>query len=123
MYIDLLIRIKNSAQAGKSSLKVPYTKMDAAVAEVLCRYGFLKSAEVKGRTIKRILDLELNPDRPLRGVVFRSTPSLRRYRGYRQLAPVKQGHGLLVLSTPEGVKSANDAKRDKVGGQLLFEIW
>ncbi|MDO8470026.1 MAG: 30S ribosomal protein S8 [bacterium] len=123
MYINLLISIKNAARAGKASLKTPYTTMDAAVVEVLRRYGFVKAVEVKGRGVKRILDIEVNPDRPIRGVTFVSKPSLKRYGGYRALKPVKQGHGLLVLSTPRGVKSAMDARREQVGGQLLFEIW
>jgi small subunit ribosomal protein S8 len=123
MYINLLISIKNAAAAEKPSLKVPYTKMDFAIAELLRRYGFLKRVEVKGRAVKRVMELEVAGARPIHEVKFVSKPSVRVYRGYRVLRTVKSGYGLSVLTTPNGIKASHEAKKEKVGGQLLFEIW
>jgi small subunit ribosomal protein S8 len=123
MYINLLINIKNAGQAGKTVLKTPHSKMDFAIAELLVRYGFLKRVEVKGRTARRVIEMEVNPDRLIREVKFLSKPSTRTYHGYRGLRSVKSGNGLLVLSTPNGVRAGHEAKREKVGGQMLFEIW
>ncbi len=123
MYIDTIIRLKNAAMAGRKTVRVRHTNMDHAVSEVLLRYGFLKKVEVKGRMPKRSLELSLNPERKIESVRLLSTPSLRRYDTYRNFGMVKGGLGILVVSTPKGVKSGIEAKKEKVGGQLLFEVW
>ncbi len=123
MYIDTLVKLKNATMAGKKTVRVRHTKMDHAVSEALLRYGFLKKIEVKGRVPKRSLELSLNAARPIEDIKFLSTPSLRRYGSYRDLSTVKGGRGILVLSTPKGIKSGVEAKREKVGGQFLFEVW
>ncbi len=123
MYINFLIQLKNAVRAGKRSAKAPYTTMDLKVAEVLQRHGFLTNVEVKGRAPKKVIEVDLNIERPIRDVRFKSTPSVARYAGYRDVKSVKQGHGLLVLTTPNGIKAGHEAKREKVGGKILFEIW
>lgn len=126
MYIDLLVRIKNAQQAGKETAKVPFTTMDMAVSELLVRHGFLKAAEKKGRLPHRIIELTLayeNGAPKVRGVKLVSKPSRRLYAGYRELRRVRQGFGIAVLSTPRGLMESMEAKKRKVGGQVLFEIW
>lgn len=123
MYIDVVNRIKNAQRAGKPAFKVRYTNMDYAVLEVLRAYGFIKKAEVKGKSFKRIIEIDGEVDNPIHGIKFLSTPSLRRFAGYDELRPVKNGHGVLVLSTPKGILSGAQARKQKVGGQLLFQVW
>ena len=79
MYIDLLIKIKNAQAAGKKSLKSRHVKMDYAVAEILRNSGFLKKVEIKGRSFKKVIEIYLNPEKPIQGLKFLSRPSLRRY--------------------------------------------
>ncbi|MEK7086777.1 MAG: 30S ribosomal protein S8, partial [Patescibacteria group bacterium] len=81
MYTDLLIKIKNAEAAQKKSVKVKFTKMDKAVTEVMERFGFLKKVEVKGRSFKKVMEIDLNQDKPILGLKFRSKPSLRVYAG------------------------------------------
>jgi len=123
MYINFLVQLKNAVRAGKRGTKTPYTAMDLAVAKVLARHGFLKNVEVKGRAPKKIIEVEFNAERPIRDFRWKSTPSVARYGGYRNLRSVKQGHGLLVLTTPKGILAGHEARKEKVGGQLLFEVW
>ena len=123
MYIDLIIKVKNAQMAHKKALKSQCTKMDRAVAEILARKGFIGSVEVKGRPSKRALFLDLKGARAIEGVRLLSKPSARRYTGYRELRPSKGGYGLILVSTPKGVLPADEARREKVGGQLLAEIW
>ena len=123
MYTDLLTRIKNIQAVGKSYLRVPYSRMDKSVADILEKVGFLKKVETKGRAPKKILKLYLNSKKPIRGVKFLSKPSLKRYGGYKEFRAVKGGFGTLVVSTPKGVLTGTKAKKEKVGGQILFEIW
>ncbi len=65
----------------------------------------------------------MSPERDIRGLKFLSKPSRRLYVGYKEIKKVKSGHGLLVLSTSKGILSGEEAKKMKIGGQLLFEIW
>ena len=89
MYIDLLLKIKNAQNAGKATLKVPYSKADRAVLNVLETAGFVKKSEIKGRSVKKIVEVSLNPERPIQGVKFISRPSLRRYGGYADFRKIK----------------------------------
>jgi len=122
-YIDLLIKTKNAEHAGKKSVKVRYSNMDFEVAKTLARYGFFKKVDVKGRNPKRSIELVFNNERLIQGLRFLSKPSLKRYSGYENLRPVKGGYGISVLSTSSGIKSNIEARKEKVGGQVLFEIW
>ena len=123
MYIDFLIKIKNAKAARKKILKTIFTKMDFAIGEILRKNDFIKNIEVKGRAPKRFMHVEVDSKRKIRGIKFLSRPSIGLYSGYEKLRKVKSGYGLLVLSTPKGILSGEEAKKEKVGGQLLFEIW
>lgn len=123
MYIDLIIQLKNAAAAKKETVRMKYTKTDGAILEELRRFGFVKKFEVKGRSFKKIVEIDVNLERPITGVKFLSTPSLRRYTGYEKLRSVKSGYGLLIVSTSSGIMAGHEARKRKVGGQLLFEIW
>ncbi len=103
-------------------LKAPYSRMDFGVAEVLAKHNFLKSVEKKGKGPKRIISMVLD-QKPIDGIKLHSKPSKRVYAGYKELRPVQRGYGISVLSTPKGVMTDKDARKNKVGGELLFEIW
>jgi len=123
MYYDMLIRIKNAQAAKKGSLKLPYSTMDMAVAEILVVKNYLKSALRKGRGAKRVIELVLTDAPAINGVRLVSKPSRAIYAGYRDVRSVKSGHGIAVLSTPKGIMSGDQARKQKVGGKMLFEIW
>lgn len=126
MYTDLLTKIKNAQAVKMESIKVPYTNMDFVISELLAKYKFIDEVFKKGRMPKRILDIKLryqNGKGAIQGVKFLSIPSRKLYVGYKDVKPVRQGYGLLVLSTPKGILDGKTAKKQKVGGQLLFEIW
>ncbi|MDP3880654.1 MAG: 30S ribosomal protein S8 [bacterium] len=126
MYTDLLARIKNAQAVNKPSLKVPFSNMDLDVLNVLAKEGFVESVEKKGRMPKRIIDIKLKYEnnRPgIEGSKLISKPSRRLYTGYKDLRQVRQGYGISVISTPEGIMSNREARKKKVGGQILFEIW
>jgi len=127
MVTDLLIRIKNAQQAKKDLVKAPYSNLDFAVAEILAKSGYLDSAAKKGRLPKRIIEMKLKYNKNGKGVIsgvkILSKPSRRLYTGYSALRPVKQNYGTGILSTSKGLMTYREAKKAKLGGQLLFEIW
>ena len=126
MYTDLLTKIHNAQRAKKQSLKVQFSGMDLAIAEILVATGFIEAATKKGRLPKRIIEIEPKYENgvgAITGMKFLSVPSRRIYTGYKELRPVRQGYGLAVISTPQGILTAQQARKSKIGGQLLFEIW
>lgn len=126
MYIDLLTKIKNAQLAKKESLKTPYSNMDLAVAELLERHKFVESVAKKGKLPKLFLDIKLrynDGEGAIQDIVFLSKPSRRLYIGHRDIKPVRQGYGLLIISTPKGIMDGKTARKQKLGGQLLFKIW
>jgi small subunit ribosomal protein S8 len=124
MYWDMMAKINNAALAGKKSLKVPYTQLDFAVLEALQKRGFIKAAERKGKGYKRIISIILNPEEArIQGIKIVSTPARRIYKGYKDLHSVRQGFGISIVSTSRGVMTGEEARRAKVGGQILFEVW
>lgn len=123
MYIDFLIKLKNAQQARQKLVRTPATKMDKAVAEILKAAGFLSKIELKKKGAKTVLETYLNLQKPIRGLKFLSRPSVIRYAKSKDLKPVKSGFGLLVISTSRGVMTGEEAKKSRVGGQVLFQIW
>lgn len=123
MYIDLLIKLKNAQAAKKRVVEEKFSKLNKAIVDILEKAGFLSKVEVKGKAPKLFLELRLNKEKPIRGIKILSRPSLRRYTGYRNFYKVKNGEGLLIVSTSKGIMTGTEARKKKVGGQLLFEIW
>lgn len=124
---DFLARIKNAAMAGKKSLLVPHSKIKEDIAKLLEKQGYVENVEVKGKKVKKKIGLDIvygDDDKPkIKGVSRISKLSRRRYLGYRDIRPVKFGHGFTVLSTPEGLLVDNEARKKKVGGEALFKVW
>ncbi len=127
MYTDILTQIKNAQAVKKETLKVPFSKMDMVVIELLAKYGYILSANKKGRMPKRVIEIVLKYDDQKRGAIHGvthvSTPARRMYAGAMELRQVKQGYGLGVVSTPKGIMAYHEARKAKVGGELLFEVW
>ena len=124
MYYRLLPEIKNALAAGKEKMTVPFSRMDLAVLEVLRDNDYLKSVEKEMIGKRSMITVRLE-GKKRKEVDFKllSKPSRRFYSDYRSLHKVRQGYGLGVLSTPLGIMSAADAKKKKVGGEYLFQIW
>lgn len=123
---DLLIRLKNANRAGKSEAVMPHSKLRLAVLELLAKEGYVGDINKKGKKAKKILEVVLSykDKRPaIRGAKRVSLPSRRVYYRARDVHPVKYGHGLLVLSTSGGLMTNKEARKARVGGEALFEIW
>ena len=124
---DLIIRVKNAGAVKKASVSIPYSSFKMAIAEKLKEAGFVKAIDKKGKKVKKMIDIMLKYDEQgvhiIRGVKRISKPGRRLYRGAHQIMPVRYGHGALVLSTPKGILIDKEARKQKVGGEALFEIW
>lgn len=123
---DLIIQIKNGSNANKPAISLPYSELKFTISEILAKEGFVKSVSKKGKKIKKYLDIELlyKDNAPkVKGVKRISKPGRRVYKKVGEIKPVRQGYGLLILSTPKGILTDKQARQDKVGGEALFQIW
>ncbi len=122
----MLIMIKNASLAGKGTVAFPYSNLKNSIAECLKKEGYLEEVAKKTKKGKPVLEVSLvyaekNPK--IKQVKRISKQSKRVYFGVRDIHSVKGGTGLLVLSTPKGILSGKDAKKEQVGGEALFELW
>lgn len=123
---DMLIRIKNAGNAGKEFTVVPHSKLRFAVAEALQKKGYVASVNNKGKKTKKVIEIGIAYEGgtpKLQGAERISKLSRRVYYGFRDIRPVKNGYGLLMLSTPKGIISGEEARKENVGGEALFKIW
>lgn len=122
---DMFIRIKNAQKAGHVSVQISYSKFKHEIVKALERSGYVKEIEKRGKRIKKSLDVTLryNGEIPaVQEIKFFSKPSRRLYTSYKQLFRAPHG-GILILSTPKGVMTDKEARTNKVGGELIAEIW
>lgn len=124
---DLIIRLTNAGAVKRAVVSVPFSNFKMAIAEKLKDAGYVKSIEKKGKKVRKTLDIALIYDangRPrIQGVKRISKPGRRLYRNVGEIHAVRYGTGSLILSTPKGVKTDKEARKEKVGGEALFEIW
>ncbi len=123
---DLLARIRNGQQAGKSSIESPASKLRANVLEVLKKEGYIRGYELLEDGNKRNLRIELKyfEGEPVIKAINRiSKPGRRVYSGISELPKVRGGLGISILSTPRGVMSDIEARSANVGGEVLCRVF
>ncbi|MEO0254061.1 MAG: 30S ribosomal protein S8 [candidate division WOR-3 bacterium] len=124
---DMLIRIKNALMRKKDKVSVSYSKLLERVAELLKREGFINDYEIKGESVKKELIIHLKYDEegnPLITDVKRvSKPGRRIYVKKDNIPWVNNGMGIAILSTSKGIITDREARRLKIGGELLCEVW
>jgi len=123
--IDLVIRIKNGYMAKKPVILSPHSKYKEAVLEKLKKLKFIEEYKVEG-DIKKNITINLKYEEGVPAItdikVF-SKPGMRLYVSYKNLKPVLSGFGYSVLSTSKGIMTNREAKKAKMGGELLFSFW
>lgn len=124
---DMIIRLKNSAMAGKEVVSMPMSKLKLAVAEKLKKRGYLSEVRTFGKNAAKTLELTLARTAEgsfrISDVKRVSKPGMRIYNGSAEIRRVRGGTGSVVMSTPKGVLFGDEARKENVGGEVLFEIW
>jgi small subunit ribosomal protein S8 len=123
---NFLVKLNNAARAGLPSISVPYSKFMFAVAEVLRREGFLESVIRKSKKSGKPFEavLAYRGKEPVFGGYRRiSRISRRLYVKNHDIFPVRGGFGKLVLTTTKGVLTGDEARKARIGGEPLFEVW
>ena len=122
---DMLIRIKNAQTAGHEMVRFSHSKFKYEIARTLETNGFVGAIEHRGKRVKKMLEIALryNGDKPaIQGIKLISKPGNRLYASVKDLNTTRRG-GIIIISTPKGVMSSKDARKQKVGGMLIAEVW
>jgi small subunit ribosomal protein S8 len=123
---DLLARIRNAASAQKADMFVPYSKMKAEIVRILKDEGYISDYSVDTSAAHpriKITNKLVDRSSAITGLKRVSRPGLRRYVGADEIPRVLGGMGVAILSTSRGVLSGREAKKQKVGGELLAYVW
>ncbi len=124
---DMLTRIRNASMVKQSQVVMPSSKMKVGIAKILADEGFIKSYTVTTDQPQPKLVLQLKyvgRGQPvITGLERVSRPGRRVYTGYSEIPWVRSGLGISIVSTPRGLMTGRQAKREKVGGELLCTVW
>jgi small subunit ribosomal protein S8 len=124
---DMLTRIRNANTALHPATTMPSSKIKEELAKILSSEGYIDGYKVEDATVGKELTVSLRytngRDRVLHGLRRISTPGRRVYKGAGELDRVLGGLGVSVVSTSEGLLTDREARRRKIGGEILCEVW
>jgi small subunit ribosomal protein S8 len=119
---DMLNRIKNAQAVSSESVSFPYSRIKYDVASIMQKEGYIKDVEKKGRKEKRLIKITFKEAAAL-GLKRISKPGQRLYLSYKEMRPVKGGYGIAIISTSKGLMSNKEARKNRLGGEIICEIW
>ena len=123
---DFLARVRNGARAQQPEMLIPYSKIKAEIARILKEEGYISdySLDTSGaRPRIKVINKLVDRSSAIAGLRRVSRPGLRRYVGADEIPRVLGGMGLAILSTSRGVVSGREARKQKLGGELLAYVW
>jgi len=123
---DMLTRIRNGQAAGAEVVEVPHSRLKGEIVRLLKREGYISDFVVEG-SVKKVLRVYLKYDRERRpaiqGLKRESMAGRRKYVSWDKIPRVLNGLGVAIVSTPAGVLTDRDARKRRVGGELLCSVW
>jgi small subunit ribosomal protein S8 len=123
---DMLTRIRNALQAGHRTVTIPGSKSKRHIAEILQQEGYIEGFEWADDDRQGSLAIQLRwvGDQPaIEGIARISKPGQRRYAGSKDIPKVRNGLGIMVISTPKGMMTDRAARRAGIGGELICSVW
>jgi len=123
---DMLNRIRNAQAVLKETVEVPFSNLKYEIAKILEKNGFIEKVEKKGKKTKKIIEITLKYDNKIpaiSGLKRISKPGQTIYLGHRKIKRVKGGYGIAIISTSKGLMTDKEARKQKLGGEVICEIW
>ena len=123
---DLITRIRNAIMVGKHEILVPTSKLKTQVVEVLQKNGYVASFEIIEGSPRGTLHVVINePGKvaKINEIAKVSKPGRRVYSVADDLPTVKSGRGMLIVSTSKGLMTGREAKKNRLGGEILVKVW
>lgn len=123
---DMLTRIRNAQQVRQKTVELPFSKFKFELAKIIKKGGYIQEAAKRGKKTKKSLEIVLKyqDKTPCISEIKRiSKPGRRVYVSSKSIKPVKQGFGTMIISTSRGLMTDKDARKQKLGGEVICEIW
>lgn len=123
---NMINMIKNGNSAHHEFVSVPFSKIKYSIAECLLKTGYISSINKKIKKGFPILEIGLSyveGEPKVKGVSRISKNSCRVYKGVKDIKPIRNGFGVMFLTTPKGILTDKEARKEMVGGEALFKIW
>ena len=123
---DFLTRIRNGYRAQRKVVVAPYSRIKEEIGKILVKQGYLKKMEVEGKRPTKVLLLTLRykgKEPILRGIERISKPGLRIYTKAGKIPSVRWGPGVVILSTSQGLMTDKEARKKKIGGEIICQVW
>lgn len=123
---DLITRIRNAIMVGKNEILVPTSKLKVGVVEVLKKNGYVAEYEVvdgKPRGVLKVTIFEPGTVAKINEISKVSKPGRRVYSAAEDLPVVKSGRGMVIVSTSKGLMTGREARKNRLGGEILVKVW
>jgi small subunit ribosomal protein S8 len=124
---DMLTRLRNSTMVNKKTCDVPYSNFKKAIANVLKQEGFILGYDIRLVNNRKMLRFYMKyageKDPVIKGIYRESTPGRRKYVKYKDIPYVFDGLGVNIMSTSKGLMTGREAKKRKLGGELICSVW
>ena len=120
---DMLTRIRNANTNRSKDVSMPTSNMKVEIAKILASEGFVENYEVKDNTLTLTLKYGQNKERVITGLKRISKPGLRVYAGVTEVPHVLNGLGIAIISTPKGIMTDKEARKNNVGGEVIAYVW
>jgi small subunit ribosomal protein S8 len=123
---EMLTAIRNAQAVAKPTVVVPFSEFKQEIIKILEAEGFIEKSEKKGKKNKKTLEISLKYKDNLpavSGIKRISKPGQRIYLGHSQIKPVKDGYGIAIISTSKGLLTNKEAQKQKIGGELICQVW
>ncbi len=124
--VDMFNRIQNALAVGKEQVELPYSAMRFDIAKILERLGYVKSVESKGRKTKRSIELALKYHEKtpaITGLRRISKQGQRIYASSSRVFRLKKRNAVAIFSTSKGLMTDGEAREQKIGGEVVCEVW
>ncbi len=123
---DMLTRIRNAIAVRKSTVTLPHSKMKESIANILKEHKYITGVEVSSDRIGKMMTLTINGEHENARITELSrisTPGRRSYTSADKIPHVKQGRGIVIISTSRGLLTGRQARSQRVGGELICEVY
>ena len=123
---DLITRIRNAVSVGKNEILVPTSHLRVGVVEVLAKNGYIADFKVedgKPRGLLKVVINEAGANAKINEIVKVSKPGRRVYSAADDLPTIKSGRGMVIVSTSKGLMTGREAKKNRLGGEILVKVW
>jgi small subunit ribosomal protein S8 len=123
---EMLTAIRNAQAVLKPTVELPYSNFKYEIAKILEAEGFVEKIEKKGRKAKKTLEIGLKykDNAPaISGIKRISKPGQKIYINHKEIRPIRNGFGLSIISTSKGLLTNKEARKQKIGGEIICEVW